>query len=130
MRLIALLTSLLLSTYVFAEPLNLDGAYGRNGSCGVLKGKYPDTDDWTLLQANELRRHEASCRFVWVAEDEEAQIHSSGAEQVWTVIAQCYIEAEAFSQLLTIQRRGDSITVSGAADNPATDKSENLEKCN
>ena len=126
MRIVFAIAFLLTAAPAFSASLGLEGHFGRNGSCGVPSGNYPQTDDWTLLSGNELRMHEISCSFAWVAEDRVLSVTTDGEERIWSAIAQCYVEDEATSKLLTIQQRGSVMTVSGL---PFVDEPQTLEQC-
>jgi hypothetical protein len=105
--------------------LNLDGAYGRNGSCGIPAGNYPATDNYAYLTAETFRGAEWFCSFVWVHDDIRGA-SSTFYDQVISVISICYAEGEPFSRLLTIMRQEDQVTVTNATEVDAYDI---LKKC-
>jgi len=106
-----------LGNAAYAEiALSIAGTYGDPSGCNFkMKGNFT-TDSGTYLSSNVFGGYEWSCEFVWAHEAAGSEIGAYDNSQVWSVIALCAAEGEAFSQLLSIQKFNDTVTVSGGGD--------------
>jgi hypothetical protein len=110
---LAALLAIVGANAAFADEALLDGSvYGTAAGCAaVASGKYPDSDDWSVVTRKYLRQHESICEFVQTLPDQYGSLFVS---------AICSGEGDTWPATFAITKGEDegSLRVSDTDNNP------------